>query len=619
MKKTFERFLDPYVDPLKSDPELQQEIRRELENHLEESAGELNGVHGLSGMELERELRKKFGEPEEISQSLLNANLGRLQFRAKIRLVLKCLLIPSVLLGAGLCLDTRSIGIALSAMKLNELVTLLPQRGEPSFRSPEDMAIFRRDPKALKPLSEKHPEDPLLRNAWIDSLHGNDPLLREALKRVRPLEPENSYYDYLYFGKFLLPEAVEVSRNGKIIIKSRQKLDDLMTQIRETLKKKEYRPRHLERASAQIRILNAPDDISGRIGQIAIAAGILLPELEGIRQTGRLFPFYAGILEREGKRSEAEFWRDAWKAYLNQMNPAASTLIEILVHQSILKMQRDDAETRNDPRRIKELNKAMTPVQRWKDGKGDPAFERNLRQHGGILTQMLMPALKGKAPTPEELEPERKLSYLFLDILTTGLQSMILCTLIVLELINLLFLYIRGQRGMLLLPSHRNAGKLFLYGILIPFTLYFLLTGIDVLSGRYFSIMSNLGRTILIELYFILLIPAWYTFLALQMLKRRGRELGYGKLSTATLRANLIFFWAFLLLFSGLLMRPYQTFEQAELIRKDTIHIFRYGFTSVEHSLVEKLRLEMENARKEIKHCRRTLDGIPAAKPDTSP
>ncbi len=54
--------------------------------------------------------KKRFGQPEELAVQLLNANIKRFSFRARMRRLLKIVVIPLFLAGIILCLDLRFWG-----------------------------------------------------------------------------------------------------------------------------------------------------------------------------------------------------------------------------------------------------------------------------------------------------------------------------------------------------------------------------------------------------------------------------------------------------------------------------------------------------------------------------
>lgn len=76
MKEQLKAFTRLCTRSLSGDPALRLEIGRELETHLEDAYDE-ERCDGKTETEAEEFAKKRFGEPEELAQSLLDANRYR--------------------------------------------------------------------------------------------------------------------------------------------------------------------------------------------------------------------------------------------------------------------------------------------------------------------------------------------------------------------------------------------------------------------------------------------------------------------------------------------------------------------------------------------------------------
>ena len=106
-ENTFKTFIATCTRSLADDEAMRREVSFELNSHLEE-AYEEELSRAESPEEAAEMTKKRFGQPEELAVQLLNANIKRFSFRARMRRLLKIFIIPLLILGVILCIDLRT-------------------------------------------------------------------------------------------------------------------------------------------------------------------------------------------------------------------------------------------------------------------------------------------------------------------------------------------------------------------------------------------------------------------------------------------------------------------------------------------------------------------------------
>ena len=83
-ENTFKTFIATCTRSLADDEAMRREVSFELNSHLEE-AYEEELSRAESPEEAAEMAKKRFGQPEELAVQLLNANIKRFSFRARMR------------------------------------------------------------------------------------------------------------------------------------------------------------------------------------------------------------------------------------------------------------------------------------------------------------------------------------------------------------------------------------------------------------------------------------------------------------------------------------------------------------------------------------------------------
>ncbi len=619
MDSRLEKVVSECTRPLSDDRELELDIAQELRSHLEDKCDELKRK-GVPGEKAAEEAVKEFGDSTAISESLYRANLPRFQFRAKLRLAAKILIFPLLLLGLYFALDLRLIQASAEIQDLNGLPSHLLktlsgylEKGK-KLTPDEKLIVFGGTSTAKdemvaesdrqRAIWERFPENRVYLANYIKTLIGDsrkDYVISEVRKAIG-IEPENAAYNYILCG-LLLREALEPSKTWKkgdppekfYTVRDRRKLDQAMSELKKGMQKPYFHLYIQDMAQERMKILDFKTDYIGQIHRIAFTAGILLQSLSLEREIFRAPPLYANLLLSEGKESEAEFYLDAWKHIIPQFNNDSFTLIDQLVIGACLNIQHDYAVRRKDTQRIKELAIAVEPTNTWR-AKSSKTETEMIKKHAGILSGMLLPALKEEVLTPESLAPERNLNYSLADSAALALQAVLILLFLLVNAILLSVLYLEGQRPFLIFLPWKTVLKIVLFGLLLPLGIYLLYSRIDFLGGHDCNFLYNMGRFVLGILFFVLAPPLAFGILFWRALKRRGRELGYPKLPLATHCLNVLFVWAAALFLIGGIMRPILAWEQDHYVKADTITYNGKYFSVVEDRIVDSLNKKQRTA-----------------------
>lgn len=612
MKEQFQSFTQLCTRSLADDPALRLEVGQELENHLEDACAEERS-EGKTDAEAEELAKQRFGEPEELAQSLLDANRRRLKLRARLRLAVKIALIPAVLIGLALCIDLRTlagftlldelhVGAHSSPLSKNfpgklfnrviehdlnhlsekdrDLVQSFLQSWFPGQKTTWEKACFEADPE--NPMFTAHYALSLIpadMNRWGEKERTE--YLR-VLGRGRRIDPDNALYDYLEADLALRTALVAGKKDGEYEITDRAALDRSMKLYLAGLRKPFVRIYAMDLPTEVSRLLNPDNDYLGMLERISIYASAPLSFLNRERWLTKTSLFYAETLQREGKTAEAEPYFRAWRQFIPQMQKFDSkTLIEVLVHYNCIKIHQESAEKRGDKAEAETLAKIYAPMKHWKEQK-DPNVEL-LQKHAGVLSAILLPALREEIPL-KELGPERRLSYLVLDLAGLAALSLLLAACILILTAAVLAARLAGNRPFLLLLPGKAYLRVLLWGIAVPIAAFLLYTHIDALGGRDLSLSANLQRLTAGLIGIVLVFPLVFKLVYRHELKKQGKALGFpkGRLPFATACLNMLCGFAALLLVTGCVLRPLLAWECRRNIEKNELFDTDRGFTRIE-------------------------------------
>ena len=603
---------------LSDDPELQQENQAELRSHLLAARDALT-AEGKSEAEATETACRQFGDSEEVAHALLQADFPRLKLRSKIRFFIRLAFLPLLLAAAYLTVDWRFFLTFLNSPVVNEDVPASSLMCVPRFirsifrrtaaRDPaknnfavligkyhdftekeleilflDSEEISRYSPGQIRELLKRHEDNPVFR-AYIYSLLTSGEPKPELLAEFSALEPENGYAD-LMAARIQAQEALGLpTRSGQpVAIKDRDKMKRAMARLDMGFKKPYIRRRSTEVLEQRMRLLNAAPDICGYMEQLGVVCAQSLPDLMVFRTLCTASVLWGEQLEKEGRKAEAARYYDIWKKLLPLLNDSSFCLIEQLVVGSCLRDLYRAAVRRGDQARAAELKAPAAVVENWR--KAPKPDNGIVLRHGGLFTSILLPALRCQI-TPNDLKPDRQINYLMLETFLCAVIWAVLMLLIVFHGIAALVSRSLKRPVFLLLPRIGEIGRDILLYLVLPLTLYLVLTRIDWISGRGYAVMTNGFRTAIFMIVF-LIIPFLFIGAEQRRIRKQMKTLGTDRVSRGQLALNLLPVLLIALIVFGGFMRIWIGQEQRYWITRDR---FFYG------SPVGFSRVEDDNVR----------------------
>ncbi|MBQ9337509.1 MAG: hypothetical protein IJS14_09465 [Lentisphaeria bacterium] len=603
---------------LADDPEIQQENRAELRSHLLEARDALT-AEGKSETEAAETACRQFGDSEDVAQALLQADFTRLKLRSKIRFFIRLAFLPLLLAAAYLTVDWRFFLTFLNSPFMNGGDPASPVMFVPRFirsvfcgtATPDpvknnlaelilmyhnftekeleilflnEREVSRLSPDQLRELLKRHEDNPVFRTYIYSLLTSGDPK-PELLAELAALDPENGYADLLAAG-VLAQQALSfpVRERQQVTIKGREKMKQAMERLDMSLKKPYIRRCCRELAEQRIRLLNAAPDICGYLEQLEVGCALSLTDLTVFRNHCVASVLWGEQLEKEGRKAEAARYYDVWKKLLPLLNDSSFCLIEQLVVGSCLRYLYRAAVRRGDTARAEELKAPAEVVDNWR--KTPKPDHRIVRRHGGLFTSMLLPALQGEI-TAENLKPDRQISYLMLETFLCAVIWAALMLSIIFHGIAALVSRLLKRPVFLLLPRVGEIGRDILLYLVLPLSLYLILTRIDWISGRGYAVMANGFRTAVFMIIF-LIIPFLFVGAEQRRIRKRMKTLGTNQISRGQMGLNLLPVLLIALIVFGGFMRIWIVQEQRYWIPRDR---FFYG------SPVGFSRVEDDNVR----------------------
>ena len=562
------------TDILHDDPELQLETKAELRSHLESARDDLI-AEGKNETEALREACRRFGDSEAISQSLLQADFAKLKLHAKIRFFLRLMILPLLLIGAYLAVDWRFFLTFLNSSILNggnpsALPMAVPRfirsviygTSTPDMPGGKDIQrqigyhrnftvkewelmfldsgnhLEKYSDEQIRELLKRHADNPVFQGYIISLLTCGEPR-PERLAALRDLDPDNGLADLMAAGLLAkLSFSKHTHWGQQVTIADRGKMERAMKHLHLSLEKPYIHRFPRDLMFQRLRLLNAAPDICGYIEQLEISSTISLTDLMCFRNISVGAVLWGELLEKEGRKDEAAWYFEVWKKLLKTLNDSSFCLIEQLVVGTCLNYNYQAALRRGDHRRTAELKAPAAVVETWRKSPDPEKQGKMLRQHGGLFTNWLLPALKRKF-TADDLKSDRQISYLILEIFLCAISGIYLLLMFLFHSIAVVISWLRNRKNFLLLPEFKTVLKEFLLYLILPLTLYLVLTRTDWIGGREYAVMANGWRTLIFSLYF-LCIPVIYLAAASRRIRRRMKQLGTERISYGQRSLNLL-------------------------------------------------------------------------------
>jgi hypothetical protein len=351
---------------------------------------------------------------------------------------------------------------------------------------------------------------------------------REELATAREVDPDNARLDYLEAAWLfraaaeVASEQVGVDEEGNklteysLVIHDRAALDEAMAVLLQARAKPELRRYSADMLTEQFDVLGAPRRMVDLLQRITVAASVLLPDLTEYRMLSRASRLYAGLLIEEGNPDQGQPFLDMWHPLTVHLAKDSFTLIDVLVvgalaadaEKSVPPIYRTIGREQEADRMTALASSLARPVLEWRQQReaanegDDPQYregERLLRERGGILVMMLLPAL-GIWPDADDYTADRMLEYTAATL--TLLTALCLGLLVAMAFCVAVSLRWRigppspAARPLLIIPDLRTLTKILALGMLLPLGVFLLITRLLPMSGHAFSVTMGAHKLI---------------------------------------------------------------------------------------------------------------------------
>ena len=419
----------------------------------------------------------------------------------------------------------------------------------------------------------------LIQSAWLGDL--NAPEKEKIINDLRRLDPQNGCTDYLQAAIYA-EKAGKLEFNGnerEYKLLDRNALEKSMYFYNQALKKPYVKIYSFERPSQIIKILELKDDPVGTFQRIGLYAKALLPHLQHLRMLAASAVYYAELLEKEGRKEESRKILASGRDFVLQWTEYNSeALIEPLVYTAIINVFHEAAQKSGDKALTELYGKVVADWEQWKNKK-DMTSEI-AHKHGGILSAMLLPALKVEVPI-EIFTPERKLNYLVIDRLELMIFAVICAVWLILLASCAVIGKLCGKEVRLIKFSRQAWLKIIGIGIILPIAVFLLFSRIDAIGGRNLSIYFN-TQGMMFSSILLIFMGLWL----ISVLRIEIRKAG--KINFASHCLSAILPYAVLLFFAGAFLGTYFEIEQIYYHRKDTLFRTARVFSKIETQLTKE-------------------------------
>jgi len=351
---------------------------------------------------------------------------------------------------------------------------------------------------------------------------------REELAAAREMDPDNARLDYLEAAWVfrtaakIASEQVGVDEEGNQLtkysleVRDRAALDAAMAVLLRGGAKPHLKRYSADMLSEQLDVLGPPRRLIEFLRRITVAASVLLPDLSEYRTLSRASRLYAELLIAENKPDQAQPFLEAWHPLTVHLAEDSFTLIDILVvgalaadaEKSVPPLYRT-IDLDEDADRVAALASSLArPVLNWRQQRetaqedDDPQHregEKLLRERGGVLVMMLLPAL-GVWPDAADYTANRMLEYTAATLMLLA----VLCLAFLVDMVFCLAVTLRWRvrcpdpaaRPLLLIPDLRTLARILVLGVLVPLGVFLLITRFLPMSGHAFSVKVGAHKLI---------------------------------------------------------------------------------------------------------------------------
>ena len=567
-KAKIEKLLDHLTLGLKADYEIRLDVKSELRSHLDEKIKE--GIKdGLSEKESEKQALKAFGDIIQVSDGIADANTAKISLKARLRVFAGFLLVPAVIICALISFSPAKMQLNLSPFAWGSSPTGcfaidIVGVGDKVFwfferYTPEEKLILLGDKSKTtlerqKAIWKRFPDNKVYLANYINNLLSfskENKIIFAELKMAEQKDPGNAYYNYITAG-LLLKKACKVNskrihipkkdrKNGKsykteysLEIKDRKLMDNALEEYLKGTRKEYSNTYIIDMLFLRLDIMGEPKNVLENINQIVMSAGILLPYIQYSRKIFQSLCLYAEILQKEGKQEKALKVIAPWKTYLTQITKNSNFFIDMLINMAIAEFgEQKIPEIYRKAGKIElaknakiYLAKIVAIKKKWRAEVKECRIKRKDFAKSGILTGMLLPALGKLEYTEEDFAISNRIEYTAVEKAGVVLLNLFFMIAVIGGGLTALYWRVRTrQKALLLAPPLQLIGKVFLLGIIVPLTIYILVSISGIIGGHEYNLSSNvigIGSQFIILL---IVIPATIFILIRKHVQQRCLEL----------------------------------------------------------------------------------------------
>ena len=395
---------------------------------------------------------------------------------------------------------------------------------------------------------------------------------RRVTAELRRRDPRNALPDYLEASleEDLALKKVWAEDRWRIELLDRAALERMVFLYRNALKKPYIRGGSLDVVPELHRMFVRENTPAGTLRKMAcsLSGPLVFPmRAKGIAES---ILFYAELLRKEGRLAESRALLAGGEVFLCQnLECNSNTLIELLVWGTVGKMFRDATAKAGEAKLAEKYGRFVAAHEAWRSRY---VSNRAIFVNGGIFANTLIPGGIRTYVSKEELEPERRLDYLFCDKLALAGFACTSCLCLLLCLAGAFFGRKRETDPVF---SRLSWLRIIGYGMVTPLCLFILFIHLDMLSGRDLFIGIN-HPGFLIGFFGLVLLWAPLS----SVVRTELRKLGI-KTERAHCRAMLLPMACFLLL-TGLCLRGLLDFEIRYWNGRETLFKTGQNVTSIE-------------------------------------
>ena len=458
--------------------------------------------------------------------------------------------------------------------------------------------------QCYRALHEAEPKNPIYLSYYAIYLAAADVKDAESafyklIDDWKRLDPENGmpYFlkAYTLFKKAVVPEKAPAKQKSgkntpaeKYIVKDHAVAELALLEYNAGLKKK-FASAYTDLAvRKKLDNANLKRDPLGEMQRLSIAASCIPIPLLGLEQD---LVFRLSALAKEsvkkGKVIEANKIVASGKTYiLHRLEKESPALINILVYHSLCNVWRDTAGEIKNTELLKLYDGVAKEFDSWRNSTRPDAGE--LKKHGGMFTQTLLPAIKADVAT-EDYKPERMINYLIID--QYGLMALYTQLAIIIGLMALItgvFFLFKRKAQWIQLPVKYYV-LLAVAGILLPLAIQLIWTHVDALSGRELNFSLNSTNLSWLAKYQVFIAPVYFAILSCILLVKKG---GAKPLDCIW---NLILLLSAYLFLTIAILRPIQDIEISYYTQQDKLIHSESGFTALEDQAIKELSGKLKN------------------------